>query len=73
MTDVKFEEELTHRHSRKLFVPIGMLMTNNLCSESIITALSGKWAMVGIVGLLVLGAAGGGPEKCQVIPPAVMH
>ena len=49
----------TKRHSRTSFVPIEMLMKNNL---SFATNIAAKRAeRVGIVGVVVIGAEGGGP------------
>ena len=56
--------------SQTSFVPIGMLMKNNLSLDSIIAALI--LARVGIVGLLVLEQQEEDPEKCPV-NPVVMH
>jgi hypothetical protein len=42
-----------------LFVPIGMLMKNNMSAERIIAAFNES--VEGMTGMLLLGAAGGGP------------
>jgi hypothetical protein len=62
----QFVVKLPRRHSQTLFVPKGILMKNNLSSESIIAELSA--AKVGIAGLHVLGAVGGGPGDVLCFP-----
>ena len=56
----------TKRHLRTSFVPIGILTKNNLSSKRIKVTVSASGE--GIAGMLVLGAAGGGPGKMSGNP-----
>ena len=48
-----------------LFVPIGMLMKNNLSAKRIIAAFNEL--VERITGMLLLGAAGGGPGAAAMV------